>query len=713
MAYFAKRARIMQNKLTLELVGPKRVAMTGDVQREFLDIFGDDERVEVVSRRHVIFPLKYYDSVVAAARNVDGVNLSLVPPVVFKLMAERLGDDAEPVMARLPKKMRGDILPFQIEGVQKGVQLEGSILFADEMGLGKTMQALGTLALIRPDKTLVVCPTSLGQHWCNEVRKWTKFTAKWLSKGNQKWSYNDADVFVVSYGLVGIEGRTKYVEIAGKRWDCVVLDESHSLQDRNSKRSKCLAPLIRRANAKIFISGTPIRARPEQLYTQLSLLFPQFMTWSDYALRYCENHKDERFGCWDSSGSACTTELANLIATRSVRRLKRDVLKDLPPKRRVMRRLTFPPLALDDYKIAKADFDAALTTLDEACNLPPSSEARKKARDALFQVNFHRTECHRATARVKAPQIGDIVVEIVRRVWDDEGRNVAVFAHHGVMIKALVAALEAAEIDHIVIDGKTPIAKRQGLVDRVASVGDAPVCAVLSILACGVGLNFTPGVSHEIFAELDWTPANMLQAEDRAHRMGAKAKEIVCEYFVAEGTDDDAMLKKLESKFQVTSDCVDGVTDAPTKTKGFAMHAVSSQAYRGHELFVYGVQLGAADVHVTTYPIKKESLDAFVKRCTVKIAAEDSELFDPVDDRTLALNVVNSDAKSKWVNAREWGGDHEALDSTEVWVLLSAPLVEIEKMQAEKNGYRRAEATKLWTTCAVYVPRLPQGKDPL
>ena len=177
---------------------------------------------------------------------------------------------------------------------------------------------------------------------------------------------------------------------------------------------------------------------------------------------------------------------------------------------------------------------------------------------------------------------------------------------------------------------------------------------------------------------------------------------------MAEGTDDDSMLRRLESKFGINTACVDGVSDAARKDvgRGFAMSGVSSDAYLGFQLFPYGVQLGADRVHATTYPLAGESVDAYVKRCCVKVAAEDAEVFDPVDERTFSLNALNSDPKSSWVNAREWTDQRAAeLTATQVWVLCDAPLETIRAMQSSANPWAQAESLREWTTCAVFVKR--------
>ncbi len=703
MAHFAKRARMAQSKLTLELVSPTRVRMSGAIKDSMIAALGDDVDFDVTSEG-VVFARRHYRAVNQAAQACDGVVVSSVPVVVLNASKATPPPLPTDVRERLSKRMRGATLPFQIEGIQKAVSLNGRVLFADEMGLGKTMQALGTIVYMKPKKTLVVCPTSLGQHWCNEIEKWTRLTPLWLNSGKQKWEYDDADVVIVSYGLIGLSARAKHQEIASKKWDCVVVDESHALQDRNSQRTKCMLPILQRSTMRIFITATPQLNSPAQLYVPLTLLFDGFPTWTEYSTRYCDGHIDDRFGCWDTKGATCTSELAAFLATRSLRRYVKDVLKDLPPKRRITRRVTLPPLALTDYQDVKAQFAAALLKLEEVCGKPASKATQKEARRINFDVQQLKMACNRATARVKAPHIGVSIAETVKKTWNEQKRNTVVFAHHSVMINALCDALGTAGIECVRITGATDPKLRQGIVDRAANVGDTPVCAVLSMKACGVGLNFTPGVSHEIFAELDWTPSIMLQAEARAHRMGANSKEIVCEYYLADGTDDDSMMQRLERKYQVNAACVDGGSDG----KGFNMSGVVKEAYRGFQLAPYGVQLGASDVHPSAYPIKGESVDAFIKRCTVEIDVAGAELFDPVDKRTFALNALNADAKSEWINQREWTDEalpETAAASTTAHVLVSAPLEEIQKMQASLNAWAKTERLNDWTTCAVFVRR--------
>lgn len=123
-------------------------------------------------------------------------------------------------------------------------------------------------------------------------------------------------------------------EIESRKFKVCVADESHYLKSRDSKRSKVLIPILTKSKRVILISGTPMLSRPVEMYNLLKILRPDIVTnFNDYAHRYC-NPKESPYGM-DYSGNSCTKELHYVLSQgMMIRRLKKDVLNELPPKRR-------------------------------------------------------------------------------------------------------------------------------------------------------------------------------------------------------------------------------------------------------------------------------------------------------------------------------------------------------------------------------------------
>jgi len=156
----------------------------------------------------------------------------------------------------------------------------------------------------------------------------------------------------------------------------------------------------------------------------------------------------------------------------------------------------------------------------------------------------------KATAEAKIECVAKYVEHLV-----GVASKFLLFAHHHVMLDALEQKLMALGVGHIRIDGRTPTACRLELVERYQNNEDVRV-ALLSITACGQGLTLTAGHTV-VFAEMYWVPGQMLQAEDRAHRIGQKS-HVEVHYCIAEGTLDERMFELLEKKYRVASGILDG-----------------------------------------------------------------------------------------------------------------------------------------------------------
>lgn len=126
----------------------------------------------------------------------------------------------------------------------------------------------------------------------------------------------------------------KCEEIEKKNFKVCIADEAHYLKSRDSKRSKYLMPILMKAKRVILISGTPMLSRPVEIYNLLKILRPDLVpSFRDYADRYC-SPKESYYGM-DYSGNSCTKELHYVLSqSLMIRRLKKDVLNELPPKRR-------------------------------------------------------------------------------------------------------------------------------------------------------------------------------------------------------------------------------------------------------------------------------------------------------------------------------------------------------------------------------------------
>jgi SNF2 family DNA or RNA helicase len=437
------------------------------------------------------------------------------------------------------------LLPYQRAGIAYALARTGT-LFGDEMGLGKTIQAIGVInATPEIRSVLIVSPKSLTLNWVRELARWMTRDLSVTRDVGEK-----ADIFVVSY-----EEAKKHQAALERAWDLIVVDEAHWIKNERSQRAQCVHALASRSARRIALTGTPISNRPIELFSILKLVDPG--TWDKegkgffpFAKRYA-NARRTRY-VWDFSGASNLEELQErLRATCMVRRLKADVLKELPAKRRQIVEIDSNGAspAVRAERDAWDCQEAALTDLRARVELAKAGTAGEYEEAVAALSNATKaafTEIARlrhATAVAKAPK----VVEHVRLALEDDAfAKVVVFAHHHDVIDALCDGL--AEFGAVALTGETKLEERQVAVDRFQN---DPTCRVFigSITAAGVGITLTAS-SHVVFAELDWVPGNVTQAEDRCHRIG-QLNAVLVQHLVLNGSIDARMAAVLIEKQRI------------------------------------------------------------------------------------------------------------------------------------------------------------------
>lgn len=430
-----------------------------------------------------------------------------------------------------------EYLPYQRAGIEIMVG-EKNTLLGDDMGLGKTIQAIGLMNCIRPKYTLIVCPATLKRNWYNEIRAWG--TAPWSIAIAEGKTFPEANIVIVNYDILA---RHKNL-IHGRKWDLLILDEAQYIKNRKAQRTQLVCgsrhiPVIRAAR-KLALTGTPFLNRPIEIFNSLKLLDPNnYPTIFDFAKRYCDA-KMTGFG-WDFSGHSNLEELQKkLRSTVMIRRLKADVLKDLPAKRRQVIELDpdtegrkvlrmESKFALDmDYAVPQID-----GTLDEDAFRKVVRFMRGGSPGAFEEMSTIR----RLNAVAKIPA----VIEHLEDAIESSGKVVC-FAHHKEVIAALYNHFGECAV---VVAGDTPMKTRQV---NVESFQKDPKCKLFigNLIAAGTGITLT-AASHVVFAELSWVPGEVSQAEDRCHRIGQK-ESVLIQHLVLAGSIDAVMAKTIVAK---------------------------------------------------------------------------------------------------------------------------------------------------------------------
>tara|TARA_R110001583_G_scaffold3160_2_gene20672 strand:- start:4224 stop:6275 length:2052 start_codon:yes stop_codon:yes gene_type:complete len=469
-------------------------------------------------------------------------------------------------VASIPMPDGTALLPYQAAGVAYAVKHPNSLI-ADEMGLGKTVQAIAVCNVTKPTKVLIIVPASLRINW---QREWAKFTTLDLevaivSGGKPAAWPADPQVVVLNYEVVGKHRDA----IDACDWDIVICDEAHYLKNPRAQRTKAIlgdvvTPAAKRvlhgvqAARWLFLTGTPILNRPIELFPLAHKLAPsKFSSFWGFSKRYCGGHRG-RFG-WDHSGATNLKEL-NLELGRNgmARRLKADVLTDLPAKQRQV-----VPLAPNGAAKAVANERAVYEAAQQQYKNTVISKELAKASDdprvwegALADLRKAQSVMFAEIAKARVEVAKAKIPYVVEAVLNSSDKVVVMCWHH-VVVDALRDALAAANVEAVTFTGKTPMDERQAAVDSFQT-GTAQVF-IGTIKAAGVGITLTAS-SHVIFAELDYVPANILQAEDRCHRIGQR-NQVLVQHLVFDGSLDGNMATALVAKMGVIKQAIDDDVD--------------------------------------------------------------------------------------------------------------------------------------------------------
>ena len=428
--------------------------------------------------------------------------------------------------------------PYQKKGVMQIETFSGRTLLADEMGLGKTIQALTWLAMrkdLRP--AVIVCPSSLKWNWKREAGIWLLGERCAVLSGEKPRPPRQPppSLVVINYDVLS-KWKDTLREINPR---VVVLDESHCIKNRDAKRTKATLQLCDGVPHVLCLTGTPILQRPEELWTTLRLLRPDvFSSWWDFAVRFCDPQENRFSGGLEFKGSTNADELNRLLdATCMIRRLKRDVLPELPPKTRSVVSIEMSDSSRRLYRetIKKWNEEYAIAVEDGDKKRAGAAALRK------FTELFGIIAEHSLPA--KAEWIND---------WLDgcDGKLI-VFGHRHVMLQGLRNAIGPKRC--VLVDGACK--DRQAACERFER---DPSCRVLlgEFTAAGFGLNLTVA-SDVAFAELPWTPAVLSQAEDRAHRIGQK-RAVNVWLLITRDTREEDVLGVLQDKTGVVGAVADG-----------------------------------------------------------------------------------------------------------------------------------------------------------
>lgn len=448
-----------------------------------------------------------------------------------------------------------DLYPFQKAGVAYAVKNE-RVFIADEMGLGKTVQAIATIQKLNAYPAIIVCPASLKFNWEKEWNTWLpeKEVAVWNGKGDP------AEVVIINYDMLP----KRLEDLSSINAQAIVFDESHYIKNKKAKRTVASRILAKKIKYRLLLTGTPIVNRPIELVSQLDIMgrLNEFGGFWKFAERYCGAHYT-RFGL-DLSGAMNLDELNERLRGKCfIRREKKEVLKELPDKRKVT-----VPVDIDnrkDYDNYEQEFIAWVQKRKEEApqnekimkqlkaegfNLSPEKKeliakmiAERNAEKAehLFRIETLKQKAAKGKMKQAKEWISDFI---------ESGEKLVVFATHKEIVNEVANEFKCHKIM-----GETPAIERQKIVEDFQNNPDTKL-VVLNIKAGGVGITLTAS-SNVLFLEYPWTPADLEQAIDRTHRIGQK-DSVTAWFLVGKDTIDEEILDMLGIKQSIVSKTVSG-----------------------------------------------------------------------------------------------------------------------------------------------------------
>ena len=440
------------------------------------------------------------------------------------------------------------LYPYQRAGVRWLFATGLRAVLGDDMGLGKTPQAWMSLELSDSARlALVVCPGSVLENWVREGKRWAPgWTAKvaWSSKDIGKLVLPDTGrhAIIVSWGLMSREATRENLAKLG--FDTVICDEAHYAKTPEAARTRGVLALLHAARHRMLLTGTPIKNRPAEFWTLLHAVATlRFHTFNPWGETFC-GARDRRIGhkvVRTYDGNSRLGQLAKVTTPYVLRREKRAVLTDLPPKRR--QRLVLP----------KNDELSALTrsVLEEVRAQAQSEREGTRALGLLGELRQHI-----GLAKI------DAAVE-----WAQDARAndepVVIFVYHREVGNQLKARLLKEGMRVGMILGDTPAKDRQSLVDAFQLRHHDDCVEERCAAACGVRqhgpLDILIGseaikegitlvrAALSLQVEYWWSPGDLEQAEDRLCRNG-QDRPVLNVYLHLDSTLDDHVAMLLEDK---------------------------------------------------------------------------------------------------------------------------------------------------------------------
>ena len=483
------------------------------------------------------------DGAFGGAAENDGAAAFALPEAMER-RATQIRDELARDVA-VPEGLAAELRPYQCEGFVWLDHLAGcgiGACLADDMGLGKTLEIIAVLLARAADgASLVVAPTSVCGNWESEIRRFApglvpKPVGARESAAEVVKTAGRGDVVIASYGLAVTKGDI----LASRHWNGVVLDEAQAIKNAATKRAKGVKKLA--AQFRVAATGTPVENRLSEFWSLFDFLNPGMLL------------SQEKFVARYTQDGMATAGLKKLVSPLVLRRLKKDVLKDLPPKTEVN---LFVELESTERAAYEACRRQALEAVEQA------KEAGKAASAGMLVLReltrLRRFCCHPSlvlpelVASAKLDALADLLADL------REGDHRAlVFSQYTDYLAIVGNMVGKNGWSYQYLDGSTPRDERLERVERFQK-GEGDFF-LISLKAGGFGLNLT-AANYVILLDPWWNPAVENQAADRVHRIG-QTEPVTVYRLVAKDTIEERVVALHADKLKIADDLLEGAGSA-------------------------------------------------------------------------------------------------------------------------------------------------------
>ncbi|KAI5296995.1 TATA-binding protein-associated factor mot1 [Ascosphaera atra] len=511
----------------------------------------------------------------------------------------------------IPVAIKAELRSYQQEGVNwlaflNRYHLHG--ILCDDMGLGKTLQTICIVASdhhMRAEEykktqstdsrklpSLIICPPSLSGHWQQELKEYAPFltSVAYVGPPIERHKLKDrlakADIVITSYDIC----RNDTSVFAPISWNYCVLDEGHLIKNPKAKITLAVKRLT--SNHRLILSGTPIQNNVLELWSLFDFLMPGFLGTEKVFLdrfakpiaasRFSKSSKDQE------AGALAVEALHKQVLPFLLRRLKEEVLNDLPPKilqnyycdlsdlqRRLFEDFTKKEQKEIQSKVMSADAKAkqhifqALQYMRRLCNSPALvlKEGHKRYEEISNLLALKKSTIRDIAHAPKLTALRDLLVDCgIGAEPTETALNASanyVSPHRALVFCQMKEMLDIVQNDvfakllpsvqYLRLDGSVEATKRQDIVNKFNTDPSYDVL-LLTTSVGGLGLNLT-GADTVIFVEHDWNPQKDIQAMDRAHRIGQK-KVVNVYRLITRGTLEEKILNLQRFKIDVASTVV-------------------------------------------------------------------------------------------------------------------------------------------------------------